>query len=49
MKRLHILTKPIKTTEIADIEAHDYEDKWLLKAEKLQTKRYRKFRQSMAS
>lgn len=45
MKRLHIINKPIKLTDLADIEAQDYDDRWLLKEEKRQAKRMRRFRQ----
>jgi hypothetical protein len=49
MKRLHILTKPIKVADLAEIDAPDYEDKWLLQVEKIEAKRLRRFRQQLAS
>jgi len=49
MKRLHILTKPTKVSDLSLIEEQDYEDKWLLQAEKIEAKRVRRFRQQLAS
>lgn len=49
MKRLRIITKPIKVADIQEVEAQNYEDKWLLKAEKIQAKRLRRFRQNLAT
>jgi hypothetical protein len=49
MKRLHILTKPTRVADLAEIEVPDYEDKWLLKAEKIEAKRLKRFRQQLAS
>ncbi len=50
LKRLNILHRPTAVQDIAsqiDIEA--YADTWLLEAEKIQTKRLRRFRQQLAS
>lgn len=44
MKRLHIISKPIKMADLADLETQEYEDKWLFEAEKRQIKRLRRFR-----
>lgn len=49
MKRLRIITKPIKVADIQDVEVQVYEDKWLLQAEKIQAKRLRRFRQNLAT
>lgn len=48
MKRLQIITKPIKLSDLADIDTQDYEDRWLLKAEEMQHKRLRRLRQHLA-
>lgn len=49
MKRLHILTKPTNVADLADLENEDYNDPWLLRAEKIQAKRIRRFRHQLAS
>ncbi|HPR08973.1 hypothetical protein KDA06_01385 [Candidatus Saccharibacteria bacterium] len=49
MKRLHILTKPTKVADIAEIDDLGEDNKWLLQAEKLQIKKIRRFRQQLAS
>ena len=49
MKRLHILNKPTRVADLADLADQDYEDRWLLEAEKLEAKRLRRFRQQLAS
>ncbi|MBL8121875.1 hypothetical protein JNM87_03935 [Candidatus Saccharibacteria bacterium] len=50
LKRLNILSSPTRVAELNDkIDAEVYADTWLLEAEKLKTKRLRRFRQQMAS
>jgi hypothetical protein len=47
MKKFKILTKPTRTT---DLQFYDLEDDadWQIKAERLQARRWRKFKQEMA-
>ncbi len=49
LKRLSVLNKPTKVTDITDADADEYDDKWLLKAEKIEVKRLRNWRQQLAS
>ncbi|QQS19419.1 hypothetical protein IPL85_04005 [Candidatus Saccharibacteria bacterium] len=50
LKRLNILRRPIAVQDLkAEIGSEDYNDTWLLEAEKIQTKRLRRFRQQLAS
>ena len=49
MKRLLIITKPTRLADLADIDTQEYEDRWLLKAEKRQNKRLRQFRHNLAT
>lgn len=48
MKRLHILNKPTTIDNLEDIESDSYTNMWQLKAERLQTRRLRKFKQQWA-
>jgi len=48
MKRLHIITKPITTADLATFEDDAYADEWQLKAERLEAKRLRRFRRQLA-
>lgn len=48
MKRLHIITKPTTVDSLADFDSDAYENTWQLKAERLETRRLRKFRRQMA-
>lgn len=48
LKRLRVLNKPMRTTELSEDMAEEYEDKWLLKAEKIETKRIRAWRHQLA-
>lgn len=48
MKRLHIVTQPMTTDNLADIDSDNYTNSWQLKAERLETKRLRKFKQQLA-
>lgn len=48
MKRLHILTKPIAVDSLEDIESDNYTNMWQFKAERLETKRLRRFKQQLA-
>jgi hypothetical protein len=48
MKRLHILTQPTAVDNLDEIDSDNYTNSWQLKAERLETKRLRKFRRQMA-
>jgi hypothetical protein len=48
MKRLHIITKPTAVDALADIDSDDFESGWQLKAERLEAKRMRHFKQQLA-
>ncbi len=48
MKRLHIITKPTNVADLAEIDTQEYEDRWLLKAEKREHKLMRQFRHNLA-
>lgn len=45
MKRLHIITKPTSVAELADLDTDNFTNNWQLKAERLQARRQRQFRQ----
>lgn len=50
LKRLPVLNRPIRVADVqAQIDTDAYADTWLLQAEKIQTKRLRRFRQQLAS
>ncbi len=52
MKRFQIITKPMKLTDLTDlaeIETREYEDRWLLKAEIAEHKRFRRFRRHLVA
>lgn len=48
MKRLNIITKPTSVDALADLDADNYESGWQLRAERLETKRLRRFKQQLA-
>lgn len=48
MKRLHILTTPTAVANISDIDTDSLMSTWQLKAERLQARRLRKFKQQWA-
>jgi hypothetical protein len=48
LKRLRVLNKPTRVTDLSEEMADEYEDKWLLKAEKIETKRIRAWRNQLA-
>ncbi len=48
MKRVHIITKPTTVEDLADFDADAYESAWQLKAERLETRRLRKFKRQLA-
>lgn len=48
LTRLSILNKPLKVQEINETTSEEYEDRWLIKAEKLETKRLRAWRHQLA-
>lgn len=48
MKRLHIINKPTKLVDLADIDIQDFEDRLPLESEKRQAKRLRRFRHLLA-
>ncbi|MBP9761715.1 hypothetical protein KBD11_01470 [Candidatus Saccharibacteria bacterium] len=49
LKRLNILNKPTRVADIRSLQTEKYEDQWLIQADKIQTKRLRRFRQQLAS
>lgn len=48
MKRLSIITKPTSVDSLEDIDEDSLANVWQLKAERLQAKRLRKFKQQLA-
>lgn len=48
MKRLHILNKTITADNLDDIDSDNLTNRWQLKAERLETRRLRKFNQQLA-
>lgn len=48
LKRLRVLNKPTRVADISEDMTDEYEDKWLLKAEKIETKRIRAWRHQLA-
>ncbi|MFA5004069.1 MAG: hypothetical protein WC498_02210 [Candidatus Saccharimonadales bacterium] len=48
MKRLHILNKPTSVKELKSLDLDKYNDSTWLKAEKLQARRWKKFKQQLA-
>ena len=48
LKKFRLFTKPITPRDISADIAEDFEDRWLLKAEKIETKRLRAWRQQLA-
>ena len=49
VKRLNILNRPAKFTDISQVDIDQYEDHWLLDAEKMETKKIRNWRHQLAS
>lgn len=49
LKRMSVLSKPTRVADLTEADADEYEDKWLLKAEKIEVKRLRDWRQQLAS
>lgn len=49
LKRLNILNKPTKFTDISQTDLDEFEDHWLIDAEKIETKKLRRWRQQLAS
>ena len=49
LKKLRFLNKPTQVADLSEDMTEEYEDKWLLKAEKLETKRIRAWRHQLAS
>jgi hypothetical protein len=48
LKRLRFLNKPTQVADLSEEMAEQYEDRWLLKAEKMETKRIRAWRHQLA-
>jgi hypothetical protein len=48
MKRLHIITKPTTIDALVDVDQDAYEGLWQLKAERLETRRLRRFKRQLA-
>jgi hypothetical protein len=48
MKRLHIINKPTTVDALADFDSDAFEGSWQLKAERIETRRMRKFKRRMA-
>ncbi len=49
MKRFKLRHKlyKVSTADMTDLDEQAYEDKWLLKTERLEAKRWRRFRQQL--
>ena len=47
MKRLHIITKPTAVDDLADFDSDNFESSWQLRAERLEAKRLRRFKQQL--
>jgi len=47
MKRLHIITKPTTVDDMADLDTDSFGGSWELRAERLETKRLRRFKQQL--
>ena len=48
LTRLTVLAKPMRVKDIDADVTEEYEDRWLIKAEKIETKRMRAWRQQLA-
>jgi len=48
MKRLSIITKPTAVDDLADFDSDSYTNSWQLKAERLETRRLRQFKQQLS-
>lgn len=48
MKRLHILNKPTSVKDLKNLDLDQYNDTWGLKMEKLEARRWKKFKQRLA-
>jgi stress response protein YsnF len=49
MKRLNIITNPTAVDDLADYDSDDkYTNTWQLRAERLEAKRHRRFKQQLA-
>lgn len=48
LTRLNILNKPLRVQDLNTMTTEEYDDRWLLKAEKLETKRLRAWRHQLA-
>ncbi len=49
IKRVNILNRPAKVSEITEQNTEEYEDRWLIEADKIKTKRLRAWRHMLAS
>ncbi len=47
MKRLHIVTKPTAVNDLDELDSDNYSGAWELRAERLEAKRARKFKQQL--
>jgi len=47
MKRLSIISKPTAVNDLADMDSDSYEGVWELRAERLEAKRARRFKQQL--
>lgn len=48
MKRLRILTKPTAVADLKDIDIDNLTNNWQFRAERLEVRRWRKFKQQLA-
>jgi len=48
MKRLHIITKPTTIEALEGFDPDAYESAWQLRAERLETRRLRRFKRQIA-
>ncbi len=49
IKKLRLFRKPINVDELSVDMKDEYEDRWLLEAEKIETKKIRQWRQQLSS
>lgn len=48
MKRLNIITNPTAVDDLADFDSDNYTNTWQLRAERLEARQHRQFKQQMA-
>ena len=48
LKRLNVLSKPTRVADLSAVDTEEFEDNWLLEAEKIKTKRIRAWRHQLS-